>query len=104
MLGWLSDPAACASCPNRRSRSGSAEKDAGSTLIATSRLSLSSRARYTSPSRPRRAARGFRKDRDGSPRRASRLYSVLDEKSLESRVLPQRIPARVEPEEWDRDP
>ncbi len=44
MFGWFSPPAACASCSKRRSRSGSWEYVAGSTLIATSRFSRSSRA------------------------------------------------------------
>ena len=52
MLGWLSAPAAWASCSKRRRRSGSAEKETGRTLIATSRFSRSSRARYTSPIPP----------------------------------------------------
>src|SRR6266545_1469490 len=37
MFGWFRTPAARASCSKRRSRSGSFENDAGSTLIATSR-------------------------------------------------------------------
>src|SRR5271170_3878256 len=43
---------ACASCWKRRNRSGSRAKAAGKTLIATSRLSRASRARYTSPMPP----------------------------------------------------
>ena len=52
MLGWFRTPAARASCSNRRSLSGSREKMAGRTLIATSRPSRGSFARYTSPIPP----------------------------------------------------
>ena len=52
MLGWFRTPAARASCSKRFSRSGSCENDAGSTLIATSRPSRGSFARYTSPIPP----------------------------------------------------
>src|SRR5688500_197302 len=52
MFGWFSAAAARASCSNRASRSGSVEKAAGSTLIATSRPRRASRARYTSPMPP----------------------------------------------------
>src|SRR5438477_5349356 len=58
MLGWFRTPAALASCSNRLRRSPSAEKDAGRTLIATSRFRRGSRARYTSPIPP--APRGDR--------------------------------------------
>src|SRR5208282_1293201 len=44
--------AARASCSKRRSRSESAERKDGKTLIATSRPSRESRARYTSPIPP----------------------------------------------------
>ncbi len=44
MLGWLSIPAARASCSKRRSRSAFCEKAAGRNLIAISRPSLVSRA------------------------------------------------------------
>jgi hypothetical protein len=44
-VGWLSSPAAFASCSNRRRRSASDENDAGSTLIATSRERRGSFAR-----------------------------------------------------------
>ena len=56
--GEFSAAAACASCSKRRSRSGSCEKNAGRTLMATSRFSTESRARYTSPIPP--APRGPR--------------------------------------------
>ena len=49
MFGWLSAATARASRSKRASRSGSHATDAGSTLIATSRRSRGSRARYTSP-------------------------------------------------------
>src|SRR4029453_16728787 len=58
MFGWFSPPADCASCSKRRMRSASCVREAGSTLIATVRLSFSSRARYTSPMPP--APRGGR--------------------------------------------
>ena len=52
MLGWLSDASTCASRLKRTMRSGSLAKTSGSTLIATSRCSLVSEARYTSPMPP----------------------------------------------------
>src|SRR5438477_6636479 len=52
MFGWFSDASVWASRVNRTSRSASLAKRSGSTLIATSRLSLVSRARYTSPMPP----------------------------------------------------
>src|SRR5688572_15660384 len=52
MFGWFSAAAARASCSNRASRSGSAADAVGRTLIATSRPSRESRARYTSPMPP----------------------------------------------------
>jgi hypothetical protein len=51
-FGWLSAPAAHASCSNRRRRSASAENDSGKTLRATSRARRVSLARYTSPIPP----------------------------------------------------
>ena len=45
MFGWFSTPAARASASKRFKRSGSCENVAGSTLIATSRVSRGSRAR-----------------------------------------------------------
>src|SRR5215468_7027326 len=58
IFGCVRAAAACASCSKRASRSGSLEKAAGRILIATSRLSRVSRARYTSPIPP--APRGAR--------------------------------------------
>ena len=58
MLGWLSRPAARASCSKRFRRSASLEKAGGRTLIATSRPRRGSLARYTSPIPP--APRGER--------------------------------------------
>jgi hypothetical protein len=52
MLGCDSAATAFASRSNRTRASGSAARCAGSTLTATSRLSLVSRARYTSPMPP----------------------------------------------------
>src|ERR1700682_6120804 len=52
MLGWDSAATAFASRSNRASTPGSAATDSGSTLIATSRSSFLSRARYTSPIPP----------------------------------------------------
>src|SRR5215470_12015752 len=52
MLAWLSDARVFASCSKRATRIASLENDAGSTLIATSRPSVVSRARYTSPMPP----------------------------------------------------
>src|SRR5437762_795741 len=52
MLGWLSAPIAFASRSNRASDGGSLVRDAGRTLIATSRPSRASCARYTSPMPP----------------------------------------------------
>ncbi len=52
MFGCDSPDADRASRSNRVRRSGSAASSAGSTLIATSRLRRSSRARYTSPIPP----------------------------------------------------
>src|SRR6185312_4693419 len=52
MLGWFNAAAARASCSKRRKRSGSDVRDSGRTLIATSRSSLVSYARYTSPIPP----------------------------------------------------
>ena len=52
MFGWLSAATAFASRSKRASRAGSAATAAGSTLIATSRPSRVSFARYTSPMPP----------------------------------------------------
>src|SRR5208337_3116853 len=52
MFGWFNAAAARASCSNRRRRSESVERKDGKTLIATSRPSRESRARYTSPIPP----------------------------------------------------
>ncbi len=52
MLGWFSAASVCASRVKRTSRSASSAKTSGRTLIATSRLSFVSRARYTSPIPP----------------------------------------------------
>ena len=52
MLGWLREARTWASRLKRASRSGSPATLAGRTLIATSRLSFVSRARYTSPIPP----------------------------------------------------
>src|ERR1700693_3466777 len=52
MLGWLREEADRASFSNRFNRSASDASSAGSTLIATSRRSLGSFARYTSPIPP----------------------------------------------------
>ena len=52
MLGWFSAAAARDSCAKRCRRSGSPENDAGRILMATSRFSRASRARYTSPIPP----------------------------------------------------
>src|SRR5262245_38931653 len=52
MFGWFRTPAARASCSKRFRRSASCEKDAGRTLIATSRPRRGSFARYTSPMPP----------------------------------------------------
>src|SRR6266545_37204 len=71
MLGWFNDDAASASRSNWRSRSASAEKASGRTLTATPPPSRVSRPRYTSPSRPRRAAKESRRGRAGNRSRAS---------------------------------
>src|SRR5215510_12944206 len=52
MLGWFSAEAARASCSNRASRSEIFDTSSGSTFSATSRPSLESLARYTSPIPP----------------------------------------------------
>src|SRR5215831_242557 len=52
MFGWLSEARTSASRWNRLARSLSSENSSGRILIATSRLSLVSRARYTSPIPP----------------------------------------------------
>src|SRR6266496_1896502 len=52
MFGWFKDARVWASRVNRTSRSASLAKRSGSTLIATSRFSFVSRARYTSPMPP----------------------------------------------------
>ena len=52
MLEWLREASSFASRSKRASRSGSAANAAGSTLMATSRLSFVSVARYTSPMPP----------------------------------------------------
>src|SRR5262245_36835398 len=52
MFGWESDANSRASRSNRASRSGSVANSWGSILIATSRPSRESRARYTSPIPP----------------------------------------------------
>src|ERR1700691_2876281 len=52
MLGWFSAATARASVSNRRKRSASRAIPLGRTLIATSRPSRVSRARYTSPMPP----------------------------------------------------
>ena len=52
MFGWFRLASTLASRSNRARRSGSAAKSAGSTLSATSRPSLESVARHTSPIPP----------------------------------------------------
>ena len=52
MFGWFSEASVFASRVNRASRSGSCANDSGRILIATSRSSLVSRARKTSPMPP----------------------------------------------------
>jgi hypothetical protein len=52
MLGWSRVAMARASASNRRNRSESLANPSGRTLMATSRPSLVSRARYTSPMPP----------------------------------------------------
>src|SRR5436190_19304832 len=52
MFGWLSAARVFASRSNRARRSGSSAKASGRILIATSRSSFVSRARYTSPMPP----------------------------------------------------
>jgi hypothetical protein len=52
MLGWLSAATARASRSKRARRAGSESRSAGSTLMATSRPSFASVARYTSPMPP----------------------------------------------------
>src|SRR5215831_16838394 len=52
MFGWLSEARTSASRWKRLTRDGSRENSSGRNLIATSRLSLVSRARYTSPIPP----------------------------------------------------
>src|SRR5678815_228787 len=52
MPGWLSEASSLASRSSLASLSGSAANASGSTLIATSRPSFVSRARYTSPMPP----------------------------------------------------
>ena len=49
MLGWFSEARTLASRSKRARRSGSAMNGSGNTLIATSRPSLVSSARYTLP-------------------------------------------------------
>src|SRR5687768_1743981 len=52
MFGWLSDASVFASRSKRIRRSGSLANDSGRIFSATSRSSLVSRARYTSPMPP----------------------------------------------------
>ena len=52
MFGWLSEATTCASRWKRATRSGSLVNRSGRILSATSRCSLASRARYTSPMPP----------------------------------------------------
>src|SRR5580658_6144475 len=52
MFGWFSEASTLASRSKRASLSGSCARAAGRILIATSRSSLVSRARYTSPIPP----------------------------------------------------
>ncbi len=52
MFGWFSDASTLASRSKRARRSASAAKASGKTLMATSRSSVVSRARYTSPMPP----------------------------------------------------
>jgi len=52
MLGWFREASSLASRSNRTSRSGSAANASGRTLIATSRSSVVSSARHTSPIPP----------------------------------------------------
>ena len=52
MFGWLSDASERASRSKRASRSASPATASGRTLIATSRPSFGSLARYTSPIPP----------------------------------------------------
>src|SRR5687767_2539442 len=52
MFEWLRAASVCASRVKRAIRSGSAVRASGRTLSATSRFSLASRARYTSPMPP----------------------------------------------------
>src|SRR3974390_898077 len=58
MFGWFRAAAAFASVSKRNRRSGSIDNTSGRTLMATSRSSRESRARYTSPMLP--APRGER--------------------------------------------
>ena len=76
MFGWLRAAAARASCSKRRSRSASAENDAGSTLMATSRLSRVSRARYTSPMPPAPSGAASRTGRAAS--RSARAIRIAE--------------------------
>src|SRR5499425_2094808 len=78
MLGWFSAAAAFASCSKRCSRCGSEEKDAGRTLIATSRFNRGSRARYTSPIPPAPIADTI----SYGPRRVSLLIAILETLSV----------------------
>ena len=52
MFGWFNDASSFASRSNRASRSSSLANSSGRVLIATSRPSLESRARHTSPMPP----------------------------------------------------
>src|SRR2546430_14787418 len=79
MFGWLSEEAACASLSKRRNREASAEAAAGRILIATSRPSRTSFARYTVPMPPRpsssRISYGPNRARGEKSMDHGRLYS-----------------------------
>ena len=60
-----------------RERSGSLANESGRTLIATSRSSLVSRARYTSPMPPAPMGRSLHRDRSGCPGRDSSFQAAL---------------------------
>src|SRR5215470_6179875 len=79
MFGWFRIPAARASCSKRRRRSASVDKDAGRTLMATSRPSRGSFARQTSPMPPapicERTSYGPRRDPDVSVMREAEILA-----------------------------
>src|SRR5579864_4012358 len=90
MLGWLSDASVRASRRKRASRSGSRANSRGKVLMATSRPSLLSCARYTSPMPPEPNGDTIRYGPNSRPSRdwAAASVTVVSSSAGLSRKLP----------------